>query len=87
MSTTTNHDIDENAGKQEDMGFLKAVLLGSGVGILIMTVVMAVTMLVFDPDALRGTTLAVAIWTGIWAGLFLGGTVSVGLWAHKRHGA
>lgn len=85
MSTTTDHDIDESEGKAEDMGFLKAVLLGSGIGIVVMMALMAVTMKVFLPDALTGTDAAVAVWTGLWAGLFLGGTVSVGLWSHKRH--
>jgi hypothetical protein len=67
------------------MSFAKAVLSGSAIGIVIMMVIMGLTMKVFAPDAITGSAAAVAVWSGLWAGLFLGGTVSVGLWAHKRH--
>ena len=87
MSTTTSeHETEADEGKAEDMSFAKAVLSGSAIGIVIMMVIMGLTMKVFAPDAITGSAAAVAVWSGLWAGLFLGGTVSVGLWAHKRHG-
>ena len=88
-TTAADENMDEMTaeGKAEDMGFAKAILLGSAIGIAIMMAIMGLTMKVFAPDAITGTAAAVAVWTGLWAGLLLGGTVSVGMWAHKRHTA
>jgi len=33
----------------------------------------------------RGALVAISIWTGVWAGPFLGGTVAVGRWSASRH--
>ncbi len=77
--------IDE----KEDMGFAWAMIRGSAIGIVFFIVVIFAMVWflnarsdgTWDPAAIG----VIALWTGIWAGLFLGGTVSVGLWAHKRH--
>ena len=75
----------ETIDSTDDRGFAKAILVGTVVGIAVMAVVMFAVSALLAPSGNAGDYLAIAIWVGIWAGLFLGGTVSVGLWANKRH--
>ena len=77
--------IDET----EDWGFAKAMIRGSVVGIIVF--IALIYGIVYAINASMGgpwspaSVGVIALWTGVWAGLFLGGTVSVGLWSHKRH--
>ena len=90
--TTTATDAHADTGaidETEDWGFAKAMIRGSVIGIvvfiaLIYGIVFAINQSMGGPwnSASIGV---IALWTGVWAGLFLGGTVSVGLWSHKRH--
>lgn len=76
----------EAEGHEEDRSYGKAVLLGSAAGIVVWTaVVFAVLRLISGDDMVVGASLGIAVWVGIWTGLFLGGTITVGLWADKRH--
>ena len=69
----------------EDIGFGKAILVGSAIGILVMVFLVAVALRLLDPEMAWGATIGISVWTGIWAGLFLGGTITVGKWAGERH--
>jgi hypothetical protein len=82
-AASTTENIDE--GRATDLGFGRAVIWGSIAGILVMVVALAVTLRILDPDLSIGGILAIAAWTGVWAGLFLGGTVTVGRWAGRQH--
>jgi len=79
----TSENLDE--GRETDLGFGRAVLYGSIAGIIVMVVALAVTLRILDPDLSMVGILGIAAWTGVWAGLFLGGTVTVGRWAGRQH--
>jgi uncharacterized membrane protein YczE len=72
-------------GHQTDLGFGRAVVVGSLAGILVMVVAIAVTLHLLDPDLSTAGVIGIAAWTGVWAGLFLGGTITVGRWAGQNH--
>ena len=72
-------------GDPVDRGFGRAIVVGSVIGVLVWGAVLALTVKLANPDAVTGDILAIAAWVGVWGGVFLGGTVSVGLWSHKHH--
>ncbi len=74
-------ETDTEAGAAEDLGFGKAIVIGAALGIVVMTVALAALVKVLAPDIPAGAIAAIAAWTGVWAGLFLGGTVTVGRWS------
>lgn len=76
---------DAQAGELEDVSFGRAIVIGSVIGIVAMIALITATMRIVAPDQPWGVTLGIAVWTGIWAGLFLGGTVTVGRWSAARH--
>jgi len=78
---------DENLaeGLATDIGFGRAVIIGSLAGIVVMVAAIAVTLRLLDPDLSVAAVLGIAGWVGVWAGLFLGGTVTVGRWAGQQH--
>ena len=78
---------DENLaeGLATDIGFGRAVIIGSLAGIVVMVAAIAVTLRLLDPDLAWGPIIGISAWTGLWAGLFLGGTVTVGRWSGARH--
>ncbi|HEY5154707.1 MAG TPA: hypothetical protein VIJ47_08240 [Acidimicrobiales bacterium] len=80
----TDQHLDEE-GLAEDIGFGKAIIIGSVAGIVVMVLGLVALIKVLAPDMPIGAVLAVSVWTGVWAGLFLGGTVTVGRWAGARH--
>lgn len=75
----------EADGRAEDRSYGRAVLLGVAGGILAWTAIVFGVLRVLQPDLGAGPTLGIAVWVGIWTGMFLGGTITVGLWADKRH--
>ena len=75
----------DDEGLAEDIGFGKAIVIGSMAGIAVMVLGLIALMKVLAPDMPIGAVLAVSVWTGVWAGLFLGGTITVGRWAGARH--
>lgn len=75
---------------EEDRGFGLAIVWGSVFGITIFTLLVALVVKLvasgLDYDIPAGAIAAIAVWTGVWAGLFLGGTVAVGRWSmHRGH--
>ena len=77
-------DLDDD-GRKEDAGFGKAIIVGSMLGIVVMIALIVVTLRLLDPDLAWGPIIGISAWTGLWAGLFLGGTVTVGRWSGARH--
>jgi hypothetical protein len=71
-----------------DRGFGAAIVWGSIVGIVVFAVLIAIgTVLAarsVGVDLEAGAVAAIAVWTGIWGGLFLGGTVAVGRWSMRQ---
>ncbi len=71
-----------------DRGFGAAIVWGSILGIVAFAVLIAIgTVLAarsVDVDLEAGAVAAIAVWTGIWGGLFLGGTVAVGRWSMRQ---
>jgi hypothetical protein len=74
-------------GRAEDRGFGTAILLGSAVGIALLCVLcfVAIAVVVGD-DVPVWANVGISLWVGVWAGLFLGGTVAVGRWSQRRSG-
>ena len=67
-----------------DLSYGRAVILGSVFGIVAFIALLWVVVKLIAPDWSVGSTGIVAIWTGLWCGLFLGGTIAVGRWSHKQ---
>ncbi len=65
-------------------GFGRAILLGAVVGIVVWTAVISLVVKVQWPTLETPAVLGIGLWTGIWGGMFLGGTITVGLWSHKN---
>lgn len=85
VSDDQSIDADVKAGEAEDVGFGKAIIIGAALGIVVISVGLAALLKVLAPDTPAGAIIGIAAWTGIWAGLFLGGTVTVGRWSGARH--
>lgn len=77
--------VDDPSGHAEDLGFGRAVVIGSAAGIVVMVAGLFVLLRIIAPDIPAGMDAAIALWTGAWTGLFLGGTVTVGRWSGSRH--
>jgi len=69
---------------EADVSYGKAVAIGSVAGILLFTVAMWLAVKALAPEWSAGAAAAIAVWSGIWSGLFLGGTIAVGRWSMKQ---
>jgi len=67
-----------------DRTYGKAIIIGSVVGILVFTVAMWLVVKALAPDWSGGAIAGIAVWCGIWSGLFLGGTIAVGRWSMRQ---
>jgi hypothetical protein len=68
-----------------DRSFGRALVSGSIIGIvLFIAAVWAVVRVLAPAEWPAGAVTAIAVWTGIWCGLFLGGTVAVGRWSLEQ---
>ena len=54
------------------------------VGILLFTAAMWLIVKALAPEWSSGAVTIIAVWCGIWSGLFLGGTIAVGRWSMKH---
>lgn len=66
-----------------DRGFLMAIAQGFVVGTIVWAAAVFAAFL-FLADASVGDAAVWAAWIGPWGGIFVGGTVSVGLWGGKH---
>jgi hypothetical protein len=67
-----------------DISYGKAIVIGSVVGIVLFTAAMWLIVKALAPDWPSGSVTGIAVWCGIWSGLFLGGTIAVGRWSMKH---
>lgn len=67
-----------------DRSYGKAIVIGSLVGILLFTLGAWLVLEALAPDWSGGANAVIAVWMGIWSGLFLGGTIAVGRWSMRR---
>lgn len=67
-----------------DRSYGRAVVVGSVAGIVVFIALLWVVVKMIAPDWSIGASGVVAIWTGLWCGLFLGGTIAVGRWSHNQ---
>lgn len=70
----------------EARGFGRAILAGTALGVPAMMAIVMGVLLLTAPDWELGGLVGIALYTAIWSGVFLGGTITVGLWAGRRHG-
>lgn len=67
-----------------DLSYGKAILIGSVVGIIVFTAAMWLVVKALAPEWSGGAVAIIAVWCGIWSGLFLGGTIAVGRWSMRQ---
>lgn len=67
-----------------DQSYGRAIAIGSIVGIVAFTAAMWLAVRVLAPEWPAGAVTGIAIWCGVWSGLFLGGTVAVGRWSMRQ---
>jgi Mg/Co/Ni transporter MgtE len=67
-----------------DRTYGRAILAGAGAGIVLFIVAVAAVVKALAPDWPMGAVVGIAVWTGAWTGLFLGGTVAVGRWSLRQ---
>jgi hypothetical protein len=67
-----------------DVSYGKAIVIGSVVGIVLFTAAMWLMVKALAPEWSAGAVTIIAVWCGIWSGLFLGGTIAVGRWSMKQ---
>lgn len=67
-----------------DRSYGRAITVGSVLGIVAFIALLWVVVKLLAPDWSVGATGIIAVWTGLWCGLFLGGTIAVGRWSQKQ---
>jgi hypothetical protein len=77
------HEATSNSD-QADRTYGKAIIIGSIAGIVLFTVAAFLALQALAPDWSGGANAIIAVWMGIWAGLFLGGTIAVGRWSMRQ---
>ena len=80
------HTRTEAEGDEAEFaGFVRAIAIGVAVGVPVVGLLIAVILKFTAPDMSAAGIFAIAAWVAIWTGVFLGGTVTVGLWSAKQH--
>ena len=69
---------------EADRSYGRAVTVGSILGIFAFIAVLWVAVKLLAPGWSVGASGIIAVWTGLWCGLFLGGTIAVGRWSQKQ---
>jgi hypothetical protein len=80
---TTAESVKDD--RDDVAGFARAVAVGVAVGVPIVGVLIATLVKIAAPDMDAIGVVAIAIWVSLWIGVFLGGTVTVGLWSSRQH--
>ena len=73
-----DHEVHDD-GSAEERGFALHVLAGMAIGLPIF-VGMIIGLLKVATEQETDSIVAVAVWAGLWAALFLGGGAGAGLW-------
>jgi hypothetical protein len=66
-------------------GFVHAIALGVLIGVPAVGLLIASLVKLAAPDTSTAGVIGIAVWVAAWIGMFLGGTVTVGLWSRHRH--
>lgn len=82
--TVAPPDDDLARAEAVDRSYLHAIGVGALVGIVAFIAVAWVAVKALAPDWPAGAVLAIAGWTGLWSGMFLGGTIAVGRWSARQ---
>ncbi len=75
----SDHDVHDD-GSADERGFAVHVLSGMAIGLPIFVGLIIGALMVFTPDQETGNIVAVAVWAGMWAALFLGGGAGAAFW-------
>ena len=74
------------AGDESDFaGFVKSIVIGVLIGLPVVLGIITAMVKVAVPEWPIGAIVGIALWVSIWTGMFLGGTITVGLWSHRQH--
>jgi hypothetical protein len=66
-------------------GFVHAIVLGVFIGVPAVGLFIAALVKMAAPDTSTAGVIGIAVWVAAWIGMFLGGTVTVGLWSKRQH--
>jgi hypothetical protein len=69
---------------EADISYGRAIVIGAVIGIVLFTAAVWLIVKALAPEWSSGAAAIIAVWTGIWSGLFLGGTIAVGRWSMKN---
>jgi hypothetical protein len=91
MTTAEAVTIPEHGLAEQDEsefgGFVHAIVLGVLIGVPVVGLLIALLVKLAAPDTSTAGVIGIAVWVAAWIGMFLGGTVTVGLWSRHRHEA
>jgi hypothetical protein len=76
---THSADVDDFAS------FSRAIALGVAIGVPVVALIVGIVVEFAAPVMSTAGVIAVAAWVALWTGVFLGGTVTVGLWSARQH--
>jgi predicted MFS family arabinose efflux permease len=80
------HARTEAEGDEAEFaGFVRAIALGVVIGVPVVGLLIAAILKFTASGMGPASVFAIAAWVAIWTGVFLGGTVTVGLWSAKQH--
>lgn len=65
--------------------FVRAIALGFAIGFPAVMALMIVLVQIAAPDFGFWPAAGIGLWVSIWTGMFLGGTITVGLWSKRQH--
>lgn len=77
--------VSNESDEAEFGGFVHAIVLGVLIGVPVVGLIIATIVKLAAPDISVAGLLAITIWVAVWIGVFLGGTVTVGLWSKRQH--
>lgn len=78
-------DLLADDSPQGFKGFVRSIALGVAIGLPFMWALMTLCVHLAAPEWEMGAVMGIAAWVAIWTGVFLAGTVTVGLWSARAH--
>ncbi len=69
----------------EFAGFVRAIATGVLLGVPVVGLLIVAILKFAAPEMAAASVFAIAAWVAVWTGVFLGGTVTVGLWSAQQH--
>lgn len=85
-ATTAQAVTGDDLNDEKDFRqFVKAIVIGVVIGLPLVMGLMVLLVQMAAPDMGLGPAVGIGLWVSIWTGMFLGGTVTVGLWSKHQH--